>query len=109
MTAVLFVVLAWFGGLALGLAVGTQTARWERQDKRKADEAGQDAERDALVAQWRQGHDYGKEMGYRDGWTSGRLARVDEQQARRCHPTGSPLSELKALDAEADRRMKGID
>ena len=48
-------------------------------------------------------------MGYRDGWTSGRLALVDEQQARRCHPTGSPLSELKALDAEADRRMKGID
>ena len=24
-------------------------------------------------------------------------------------PTGSPLSELKALDAEADRRMKGSD
>jgi hypothetical protein len=36
MTAILFVVFAWFGGLFLGLAVGTQTARWERQDKRKA-------------------------------------------------------------------------
>jgi hypothetical protein len=25
------------------------------------------------------------------------------------HPTGSPLSDLKAIDAEADRRMKGGD
>jgi hypothetical protein len=45
MTAVLFVVLAWFGGLALGLAVGTQTARWERQDKRKADALDQEVAR----------------------------------------------------------------
>ena len=102
MTAVLFVAAAFALGLFLGALVSVARDYYDEQ-------AGQDAERDALVAQWRQGHDYGKEMGYRDGWTSGRLALVDEQQARRCHPTGSPLSELKALDAEADRRMKGID
>ena len=102
MTAVLFVAAAFFLGLFLGALVSVARDYMDEQ-------AAQDAERDALVAQWRQGHDYGKEMGYRDGWTSGRLALVDEQQARRCHPTGSPLSELKALDAEADRRMKGGD
>ena len=102
MTAVLFVVAAFALGLFLGALVSVARDYYDEQ-------ASQDAERDALVAQWRQGHDYGKEMGYRDGWTSGRLALVDEQQARRCHPTGSPLSELKALDAEADRRMKGSD
>ena len=102
MTAVLFVAAAFALGLVLGALVSVARDYMDEQ-------AAQDAERDALVAQWRQGHDYGKEMGYRDGWTSGRLALVDEQQARRCHPTGSPLSELKALDAEADRRMKGID
>ena len=102
MTAVLFVAAAFALGLFLGALVSVARDYYDEQ-------AAQDAERDALVAQWRQGHDYGKEMGYRDGWTSGRLALVDEQQARRCHPTGSPLSELKALDAEADRRMKGID
>ena len=102
MTAVLFVAAAFALGLFLGALVSVARDYYDEQ-------ASQDAERDALVAQWRQGHDYGKEMGYRDGWTSGRLALVDEQQARRCHPTGSPLSELKALDAEADRRMKGSD
>ena len=102
MTAVLFVAAAFALGLFLGALVSVARDYYDEQ-------AAQDVERDALVAQWRQGHDYGKEMGYRDGWTSGRLALVDEQQARRCHPTGSPLSELKALDAEADRRMKGID
>ena len=62
---------------------------------------------------WREGKEYGKaegyDKGYADGWTSGRLALVEEQQARRMHPTGSPLSELKAIDAEADDRMRGLD
>ena len=102
MTAVLFVAAAFAVGLFLGALVSVARDY-------STEQAAQDAERDALVAQWRQGHDYGKEMGYRDGWTSGRLALVDEQQARRYHPTGSPLSQLKALDAEADRRMKGSD
>jgi hypothetical protein len=102
MTAVLFVAAAFALGLFLGALVSVARDYYDEQ-------AAQDAERDELVAQWRQGHDYGKEMGYRDGWTSGRLALVDEQQARRMHPTGSPLSDLKALDAEADRRMKGGD
>ena len=62
---------------------------------------------------WREGQEYGKaegyDKGYADGWTSGRLALVEEEQSRRMHPTGSPLSELKAIDAEADDRMRGLD
>jgi hypothetical protein len=102
MTAVLFVTAAFFVGLFLGALVSAARDYYDEQ-------ADSDAQRDQLVAQWRQGHDYGKDLGYADGWTSGRLALVDEQQARRYHPTGSPLSQLKALDAEADRRMKGSD
>ena len=58
---------------------------------------------------WREGHDYGKHKGYAEGWTSGRLALVEEQQARRMHPTGSPMSDLKALDNEADQQLRKFD
>ena len=101
MTAVLFVTAAFALGLFLGALVSVARDYYDEQ-------AAQSRNASAW-SHWRQGHEYGKEMGYRDGWTSGRLALVDEQQARRMHPTGSPLSELKALDAEADRRMKGGD
>ena len=94
MTAVLFVAAAFALGLLLGALVPVA--------RHYADECDQDdAYRDELVRQWREG--------YGHGWTTGRVRLVDEQQARRCHPTGSPLSQLKALDAEADRRMKGSD
>jgi hypothetical protein len=102
MTAVLFVTAAFVVGLFGGALVSAARDYGIEQ-------ADNDTYRDELVRQWREGYEYGKEMGYRDGWTSGRLALVDEQQARRMHPTGSPLSDLKALDAEADRRMKGGD
>jgi hypothetical protein len=65
------------------------------------EQAEEDAYRDELVRQWREG--------YAHGFTTGRVQLVGEQQARRMHPTGSPESVLKAIDAEADRRMKGGD
>ena len=68
-----------------------------------------DTHRDELVRQWREGQTYGERKGYAEGWTSGRISLVEEQQARRMHPTGSPLSELKAIDAEADDQMRGLD
>ena len=109
MTAVLFVAAAFALGLFLGALVSVARDYYDEQDVNLTEQDVNDVPCPDCAPNWRQGHDYGKEMGYRDGWTSGRLALVDEQQARRCHPTGSPLSELKALDAEADRRMKGND
>ena len=98
MTAVLFVTAAFLVGLFGGaLAGGMGRFAVDVHDEDHA----QDAHRDELVRQWR--------AGYGHGWTSGRISLVEEQQARRMHPTGSPLSELKAIDAEADRRMKGGD
>lgn len=100
MTAVLFVTAAFLLGLFVGALVSV--AREYR-----ADQVADDAVREELVRQWREGQVYGKREGYAEGWTTGRLQLVEEQDAKRHHPTGSPLSHLRALDAEADRRMKG--
>ena len=100
MTAVLFVAAAFFLGLFLGALVSVARDYMDEQ-------ATDDAMRDELVRQWREGASYGEAKGYADGWTSGRIALVGEQEAQRRHPTGSPLSHLRALDAEADRQMGG--
>ena len=102
MTAVAFVALAFFVGTFIGAAVSVARDY-------NAEQADADAHRDDVVRAWREGQHHGERKGYADGWTSGRLALVEEQQARRMHPTGSPLSELKAIDAEADDRMRGLD
>jgi hypothetical protein len=94
MTAVLFVAVAFFLGLFGGALVSAARDYGVEQ-------AEEDAYRDELVRQWREG--------YAHGFTTGRVQLVGEQQARRMHPTGSPESVLKAIDAEADRRMKGGD
>jgi len=94
MTAVLFVTAAFVVGLFGGALVSAARDYGVEQ-------ADDDAYRDELVRQWREG--------YAHGFTTGRVQLVGEQQARRMHPTGSPESVLKALDAEADRRMKGGD
>jgi len=94
MTAVLFVVAAFFVGVFGGALVSAARDYGLEQ-------AEDDAYRDELVRQWREG--------YAHGFTTGRVQLVEEQQARRMHPTGSPLSELKAIDAEADDRMRGLD
>jgi hypothetical protein len=94
MTAVLFVVVAFFVGVFGGALVSAARDYGLEQ-------AEEDAYRDELVRQWREG--------YAHGFTTGRVQLVGEQQARRMHPTGSPESVLKAIDAEADRRMKGGD
>jgi len=94
MTALLFVVAAFFVGVFGGALVSAARDYGVEQ-------AEEDAYRDELVRQWREG--------YAHGFTTGRVQLVGEQQARRMHPTGSPESVLKAIDAEADRRMKGGD
>jgi hypothetical protein len=94
MTAVLFVIAAFLVGLFGGALVSAARDYGIEQ-------ADGDAHRDELVRQWREG--------YAHGFTTGRVQLVEEQQARRMHPTGSPLSELKAIDAEADDRMRGLD
>jgi hypothetical protein len=94
MTAVLFVTAAFVVGLFGGALVSAARDYGVEQ-------AEDDAYRDELVRQWREG--------YAHGFTTGRVQLVGEQQARRMHPTGSPESVLKAIDAEADRRMKGGD
>ncbi len=94
MTAVLFVAVAFFVGVFGGALVSAARDY-------ALEQAEEDAYRDELVRQWREG--------YAHGFTTGRVQLVGEQQARRMHPTGSPESVLKAIDAEADRRMKGGD
>ena len=94
MTAVLFVVAAFVVGMATGGMVTVARDYGTEVDD-------QDAHRDELVRQWREG--------YAHGWTTGRSHFVNEQHARRMHPTGSPLSDLKVVDAEADDRMRGLD
>ena len=102
MSAVLFVAAAFLLGLFIGALVSVARDY-------AVEQADEDTHRDDLVRAWREAQHYGEAKGYADGWTSGRLALVEEQQARRMHPTGSPLSELKAIDAEADDRMRGLD
>jgi hypothetical protein len=91
---------------AVGLFVGALASAARDYVAESLDD---DAHRDELVRQWREGQTYGERKGYAEGWTSGRISLVEEQQARRMHPTGSPLSELKAIDAEADDQMRGLD
>jgi len=94
MTAVLFVIAAFVVGLFGGALVSaTRDYGIEQADN--------DTYRDELVRQWREG--------YAHGFTTGRVQLVSEQQARRMHPTGSPESVLKALDVEADDRMRELD
>jgi len=102
MSAVLLVASSFALGLFLGALVSVARDYTVEQ-------SDQDAHRDELVRQWREGQTYGERKGYADGWTSGRIALVEEQQARRMHPTGSPLSELKAVDLEADEQMRRLD
>ena len=92
MTAVLFVAAAFALGLFLGALVSVARDYYDER-------VDQDVQRDEAARLWREG--------YAHGWTSGRVQLVDEQEAKRHHPTGSPLSHLRALDAEADRRMRG--
>jgi hypothetical protein len=94
MTAVLFVIAAFVVGLFGGALVSAARDYGVKQ-------AEDDVYRNELVRQWREG--------YAHGFTTGRVQLVGEQQARRMHPTGSPESVLKALDAEADRRMRELD
>ena len=94
MTAVLFVIAAFVVGLFGGALVSAARDYGVEQ-------AEDGAYRDELVRQWREG--------YAHGFTTGRVQLVGEQQARRMHPTGSPESVLKALDAEANDRMRELD
>ena len=87
MTAVLFVAAAFALGLFLGALVSVA------QDS--ADECDQDdAYRDELVRQWREG--------YGHGWTTGRVRLVDEQRSQSTHPTRHPLAEVRRLLDQQD-------
>jgi hypothetical protein len=86
-TAVLFVAAAFFLGLFLGALV---SAARDYMD----DRADQDAHRDELVQQWRQG--------YAHGFTTGRVRLLEEQESRSHHPTQHPLAEVRRLFDQGD-------
>ena len=96
MSALLLAGASFAAGLFVGVVVGTTT---KVAAEYQAESRDRSADRDQLVRTWREG--------YANGFTTGRIQLLDEQRAQRHHPTGSPLSHLRALDAEADRRMKG--
>jgi hypothetical protein len=83
MTAVLFVAAAFALGLFLGALVSVARDYMDEQ-------AAQDAERDQATRLWREG--------YAHGWTSGRVQLVDEQEAKRHHPTSHPLGEVIRIE-----------
>lgn len=88
MTAVLFVTAAFFLGLFLGALVSAARDYSTEQDVN-------DAYRDELVKQWREG--------YGHGWTTGRVQLVDEQDVQGRHPTRHPLAEVRRLlDQDGD-------
>jgi hypothetical protein len=82
MTAVLFVTAAFvvglFGGALVSAACDYSTKQGEN-----------DAYRDELVRQWREG--------YGHGWTTGRVRLVEEQRSQSTHPTRHPLAEVRRL------------
>ena len=82
MTAVLFVAAAFALGLFIGALVSVARDYSTEQD-------ANDAYRDELVKQWREG--------YAHGWTTGRVQLVDEQDVQGRHPTRHPLAEVRRL------------
>jgi len=82
MIAVLFVTAAFFAGLFLGALVSAARDYGIEQDVN-------DAYRDELVRQWREG--------YGHGWTTGRVRLVEEQRSQSTHPTRHPLAEVRRL------------
>jgi len=82
MTAVLFVIAAFFAGLFLGALVSAARDYTTEQ-------GDNDAYRDELVHQWREG--------YGHGWTTGRVRLVEEQRSQSTHPTRHPLAEVRRL------------
>ena len=82
MSAVLFVTAAFFAGLFGGALVSAARDYSTEQDVN-------DAYRDELVRQWREG--------YGHGWTTGRVRLVEEQRSQSTHPTRHPLAEVRRL------------
>jgi hypothetical protein len=82
MTAVLFVTAAF----ALGLFGGALVSAARDYSTEQGDN---DAYRDELVRQWREG--------YGHGWTTGRVRLVEEQRSQSTHPTRHPLAEVRRL------------
>ena len=82
MTAVLFVVAAFFVGLFGGALVSAARDY-------STEQGGNDAYRDELVRQWREG--------YGHGWTTGRVRLIEEQRSQSTHPTRHPLAEVRRL------------
>ena len=82
MTAVLIVIAAFFVGLFLGALVSVARDYSTEHDVN-------DAYRDELVKQWRDG--------YGHGWTTGRVRLVEEQRSQSTHPTRHPLAEVRRL------------
>ena len=95
MSAVLFVTAAFLLGLFGGVVVGSTTKVVAEYHDEQAD---QDAHRDELVRQWREG--------YAHGWTSGRVQLVDEGRAKAHHPTSHPLAEVIRIE---HRRKDELD
>jgi hypothetical protein len=87
MTAVLFVAAAFALGLFLGALVSVARDYSTEQD-------ANDAYRDELVKQWREG--------YGHGWTTGRVRLVEEQRSQSTHPTRHPLAEVRRLLDQQD-------
>ena len=82
MTAVLFVIAAFVAGLFGGALVSA--AR-----NYSTEQGDNDAYRDELVRQWREG--------YGHGWTTGRVRLIEEQRSQSTHPTRHPLAEVRRL------------
>jgi hypothetical protein len=82
MTAVLFVIAAFFVGLFGGALVSAARDY-------STEQGDNDAYRDELVRQWREG--------YGHGWTTGRVRLVEEQRSQSTHPTRHPLAEVRRL------------
>jgi hypothetical protein len=87
MTAVLFVAAAFALGLFIGALVSVARDYSTEQD-------ANDAYRDELVKQWREG--------YAHGWTTGRVRLVEEQRSQSTHPTRHPLAEVRRLLDQQD-------
>ena len=88
MTAVLFVIAAFFVGLFGGALVSAARDY-------STEQGDNDAYRDELVRQWREG--------YGHGWTTGRVRLIEEQRSQSTHPTRHPLAEVRRLlDQDGD-------
>ena len=91
MSAVLLVASSFALGLFLGALVSVARDY-------AVEQADDDAHRDELVRQWREG--------YAHGWTSGRVQLVDEGRAKAHHPTSHPLAEVIRIE---HRRKDELD